>query len=120
MASPAAELWCLHVLYSPIGDLGSDQNIEKSSDCEKPGNTTQSRLAVKGSPSQPLADPPLGREIPIGTKTNPVKKMSGRTRKTHSNVRVDVPTNLLRQHEKPRNDSRRKQSNTQQTQPVLS
>ena len=64
MARPAAELWCLHVLYSPIGNLGSDKNIEKSSDCEKPGNTTQSRLAVEGSRSQPLADPPLAEIDP--------------------------------------------------------
>ena len=56
MARSAAELWRLHVLHSAIGNLGPHQNVENSRDSKKPGNTTQSRLTVEGSFSQPFTN----------------------------------------------------------------
>ena len=48
MAGSSTELWCLHVLDGPIGDLGSNQNIEDSCDTEKPGDALQRQLAIEG------------------------------------------------------------------------
>src|SRR5215813_8531034 len=120
MARSAAELLGLHVLHSAIGNLGPDQNVENSRDSEKPGNTTQCRLAVERSFSQPLTNPALAEIDPDRNQNQASEENQWKNEEDDdSNVWViDLAANLWRKDKEQRDESRSRGRTPYKTQPV--
>ncbi len=122
MTSRSAELWRLHVFDGPIGNLGSDDDVQQSCDAEKPGHPLQGELAIEDDFGQPFANLALAEIDTDRDQRQPGKEDRRKNEEDDDpNVRIiDVSANLLRQHKEPRNQGGRNQSHAQQTQPVLS
>jgi hypothetical protein len=89
MARPAAELGRFHVLYSPIGNLSSDQNVEQSGDTKEQCNATYCRLAVEGGLSQSFANPHLAEINPDWNQNQSGEENQWKDKKDDdANVRV--------------------------------
>ena len=96
MARSATELRRLHMLHRPIGNLSSDQNVEKPRDTKEPGKATQRNLAIEGGLSQSFADLPLAEINPDRNQHQPSEENQWKDEEDDdANVRViDVAANL--------------------------
>jgi hypothetical protein len=87
VARLAAELRRFHVLDGPIGKLGSDEHVKKSSDTEKPNQSLQRRLAVESRFRQALSNSPIRK---INTNRDQQQAREKNCRQDQENYYSDV------------------------------